>query len=122
MKATATANHERAELDSIRQLPPQAVADVLGLAHDPSAQRQHGGAGYSYWRTPDGMLITVRQGRVGWVWHPTQRDGGAGGDWLALYQHLNPGASLSLVQRGMSLETEPRFHRGVSLKEGGRGG
>ena len=31
-------------------------------------------------------------------------------------------ASLSLVQRGMSLETGPRFQRGVSLKEGGRGG
>ncbi|OZB56282.1 MAG: hypothetical protein B7X31_15690 [Thiomonas sp. 13-66-29] len=94
-----TETNDRAELDALRQLPPVTVADLLGLAHDQAAQRQHGGAGYTYWRLPDATLITVRQGRTGWIWHPTQRDGGGGGDWLALYQHLHPGASLGHARR-----------------------
>ena len=100
MKAT-THTHDRAELDALRQLPPQAVADVLGLAHDQAAQRQHGGAGYSYWRTECGVLITVCMGRTGWLWHPTKRDAGGGGDWLALYQHINPGANLGHARRAL---------------------
>jgi hypothetical protein len=89
-----TETNDRAELDALRQLPPVAVADLLGLTHDQAAQRRHGGTGYTYWRTPDGELITIRQGRAGWVWHPTQRDGDGGGDWLALYQHLHPCSTL----------------------------
>ncbi len=97
-----TATQDRAELDALRQLPPRAVADVLGLAHDQAAQRQHGGAGYSYWRTPAGDLITIRMGRAGWIWHPTKRGAGdGGGDWVALYQHINPGANLGHARRAL---------------------
>ncbi|MHB1668989.1 MAG: toprim domain-containing protein [Thiomonas sp.] len=101
MKTTVT--HDRAELDAIRQLPPQAVADQLGLTHDQAAQRRHGGAGagYTYWRLASGELITVRQGRTGWVWHPTKRDRQGGGDWLTLHQHINPGATLGHARRAL---------------------
>jgi hypothetical protein len=93
--------NDRAELDALRQLPPEAVAGLLGLTHDQAAQRRHGGAGYSYWRMPDGTLITLRMGRSCWIWHPTQRDGDGGGDWLALYQHLHPAASLGHARRAL---------------------
>uniref|UniRef100_E6PSI3 Toprim domain-containing protein n=1 Tax=mine drainage metagenome TaxID=410659 RepID=E6PSI3_9ZZZZ len=99
--STNTQTNDRGELDALRQLPPEAVAGLLGLNHDQAAQRQHGGSGYSYWRTPAGELITIRQGRAGWVWHPTQRGGGGGGDWLALYQHINPGANLGHARRAL---------------------
>ena len=92
--------NDRAELDAMRQLPPQAVAPMLGLRADADAARRHGGAGYSYWSLPSGALVTVRQGRAGWVWALTKRDGtAAGGDWLALVQHINPSASLGHARR-----------------------
>ncbi|NNM63116.1 MAG: hypothetical protein HKL99_00615 [Burkholderiales bacterium] len=96
-----TTTNPRQELDALRHLPPQGVADLLGLTHDQAAQRRHGGAGYTYWHLPDGTLITVRMGRSGWVWHPTQRDDDGGGDWLALYQHLHPGATLGHARKAL---------------------
>ena len=92
--------NDRAEIQAMRQLPPQAVAHVLGLQANADAARRHGGAGYSYWSLPSGALVTVRQGRAGWVWALTKRDGpAAGGDWLALAQHLNPSANLGKARR-----------------------
>ncbi|WP_158540942.1 ABC transporter substrate-binding protein [Thiomonas sp. X19] len=98
---TTTITHDRAELTALRQLPPQAVAEILGLTHDQAAQRQHGGAGYSYWRTSSDELITVCRGRTGWIWHPTKRGAGGGGDWLALHQHINQGANLGHARRAL---------------------
>lgn len=91
------------ELRAMRQLPPGDVAGVLGLQLDSAAKRQHGGEGFSYWRTPEGALITVKDaGRGGFpVWHLTKRgDGaGAGGDWIALAQFIQPGATIGHVRK-----------------------
>lgn len=89
------------ELRAMRELPPAIVARVLGLRPDASAKRQHGGEGFSYWRTPEGALITVKDaGRGGFpIWHLTKRSEGAGGDWIALAQFISPGATIGHARK-----------------------
>ncbi|MDA8257811.1 MAG: toprim domain-containing protein [Betaproteobacteria bacterium] len=91
------------ELRAMRELPPGAAAGVLGLRPDAAARRQHGGEGFSYWRTPEGALITVKDaGRGGFpVWHLTKRGegAGAGGDWISLAQFIQPGATIGHVRK-----------------------
>ena len=48
------------DTQQLRQLPAGAVAQALSLAHDQAAQRAKGGAGYLYFLTPSGELVTCR--------------------------------------------------------------
>lgn len=90
------------ELRAMRELPPGAVAGVLGLRPDAAAKRQRGGEGFTYWRTPEGALVTVKDaGRGGFpIWHLTKRGGeGSSGDWIALAQFIRPGATIGHVRK-----------------------
>ena len=88
------------DTQALRALPVEVVAHGLGLESDALAQRQKGGAGYSYWRDPSGELLVIQeQGRRGTpVWWP-QSDLSAAGDWLALVQRLRPSLNIGQAKR-----------------------